>query len=61
MKDIEFIIVEFLAHIQLIQKQTFKKSMVLLSFYKRSIISFNPPVVFDKFLPPTINTTSNLM
>lgn len=57
--DVEFTRVEFLAHIQSIRKQAFKKSTVLSSFCKTGLIPFNPQVVLDKLPPLTINTTSD--
>ena len=57
--DVEFRRVEFLAHIQSIRKQAFKKSTVLSSFRKTGLIPFNPQVVFDKLLLLTTNTTSD--
>ncbi len=57
--DMEFTLVEFLAHIQSIRKQTFKKSTVLSSFRKTGLIPFDPQVVLDRFPPPATNTTSD--
>ena len=55
----EFTRVEFLALIQSIRKQTFKKSRVLSSFRKTGLISFNPQVVLDRLPLLTTNTTSD--
>ncbi len=57
--DMEFIRVEFLAHIQSIRKQTFKKSTVLSSFRKTGLIPFDPQVVLDRLPLPATNTTSD--
>ncbi len=58
--DVEFTRVQFLAHIQSIRKQAFKKLIVFSSFHKTGLIPFNPQVVLDKLPPLTTNTTSDL-
>ena len=57
--DIKFTRIEFLAYIQSIWKQAFKKLIVLSSFCKTGLTSLNPQKVFNKLPPPPTNTISD--
>lgn len=57
--DVEFKRVKFLAYVQSIRKQPFKKSTVFSSFRKTGLIPLNRQIVLDRLPPPATNTTSD--